>query len=140
MKKRILNLLLGGLLLCYACQPGQKQTVVTGTLTGIESDTLILLYSPISDLRRRPVQTDTIALQQGTFTSVVKNDSVPVEIYLYAKPCNENDDTVGKSMRFVLFPGETVVLSGSLDDYRIEGSAFQESYQEILDQCKPYEV
>ena len=39
MKKNVLTLLAGAALLC-ACQPTQKGTTISGTLTGVESDTL----------------------------------------------------------------------------------------------------
>ena len=37
MKKNVFTLLAGAALLC-ACQPAQKGTTISGTLTGIESD------------------------------------------------------------------------------------------------------
>lgn len=49
MNFRYLNMLAAAALLC-ACQSAPKQTTITGTLTGIESDTLIVNYSPVSDL------------------------------------------------------------------------------------------
>ena len=41
MKKNVFTLLAGAALLC-ACQPAQKGTTISGTLTGIESDTLLV--------------------------------------------------------------------------------------------------
>ena len=84
MNFRYLNMLAAAALLC-ACQSAPKQTTITGTLTGIESDTLIVNYFPVSDLSRRTIHRDTIAMQQGKFTYHLANDSVPMEAWLYAK-------------------------------------------------------
>ena len=51
MNKKQFSLLACTALLC-ACQPAQKQTTITGTLTGMESDTLIVNYFAVSDLSR----------------------------------------------------------------------------------------
>lgn len=87
MNKKQFSLLACTALLC-ACQPAQKQTTITGTLTGMESDTLIVNYFAVSDLSRRTLNTDTVALQEGKFTCQLENDSVPMEVYFYAKPRN----------------------------------------------------
>lgn len=55
MKQKTLGLLACTALLC-ACQPAQKQTTITGTLTGVESDTLIVAYCPLADLNQRAMQ------------------------------------------------------------------------------------
>ena len=82
MKQKTLGLLACTALLC-ACQPAQKQTTITGTLTGVESDTLIVAYCPLADLNQRAMQKDTILLQQGKFTLPLANDSTPTAAYLY---------------------------------------------------------
>ena len=46
MNKKQLSLLAATALLC-ACQPAPKQTSITGNLTGIESDTLIVNYNAL---------------------------------------------------------------------------------------------
>lgn len=55
MKQKTLGLLACTALLC-ACQPDQKQTTITGTLAGVESDTLIVNYFAVSDLSRSTSQ------------------------------------------------------------------------------------
>ena len=76
MKQKTLGLLACTALLC-ACQPAQKQTTITGTLAGVESDTLIVNYFAVSDLSRSTIHRDTIALQNGSFTCQLANDSGP---------------------------------------------------------------
>lgn len=139
MNKKQFSLLACTALLC-ACQPAQKQTTITGTLTGMESDTLIVNYFAVSDLSRRTLNTDTVALQAGKFTCQLENDSVPMEVYFYAKPRNGAPmKLLRKSMGVVAFPGETVELSGSMDDYHMKGNAFHQAYEEVRALCKPYE-
>lgn len=139
MNKKQFSLLACTALLC-ACQPAQKQTTITGTLTGMESDTLIVNYFAVSDLSRRTLNTDTVALQEGKFTCRLENDSVPMEVYFYAKPRNGAPmKLLRKSMGVVAFPGETVELSGSMDEYHMKGNAFHQAYEEVRALCKPYE-
>lgn len=138
MNFRYLNMLAAAALLC-ACQSAPKQTTITGTLTGIESDTLIVNYSPVSDLSRRTIHRDTIAMQQGKFTYHLTNDSVPMEAWLYAKPKpGEAMALLRANTGVVLFPGETVEVNGAVDDFRIKGNDFHRAYEEVLALCRPY--
>lgn len=138
MNFRYLNVLAAAALLC-ACQSAPKQTTITGTLTGIESDTLIVNYSPVSDLSRRTIHRDTIAMQQGKFTYHLANDSVPMEAWLYAKPkSGEAMALLRANTGVVLFPGETVEVNGAMNDFHIKGNDFHRAYEEVLALCRPY--
>lgn len=138
MNFRYLNMLAAAALLC-ACQSAPKQTTITGTLTGIESDTLIVNYSPVSDLSRRTIHRDTIAMQQGKFTYHLTNDSVPMEAWLYAKPKpGEAMALLRANTGVVLFPGETVEVNGAVNDFHIKGNDFHRAYEEVLALCRPY--
>ena len=76
MKKNVFTLLAGTALLC-ACQPAQKETTISGTLTGIESDTLLVLNAPMPTASNENNQskTDTVAMQDGKFTLTLACDS-----------------------------------------------------------------
>lgn len=138
MNFRYLNVLAAAALLC-ACQSAPKQTTITGTLTGIESDTLIVNYFSVSDLSRRTIHRDTIAMQQGKFTYHLANDSVPMEAWIYAKPKpGEAMALLRANTGVVLFPGETVEVNGAVDDFHIKGNDFHRAYEEVLALCKPY--
>ena len=138
MNFRYLNVLAAAALLC-ACQSAPKQTTITGTLTGIESDTLIVNYSPVSDLSRRTIHRDTIAMQQGKFTYHLANDSVPMEAWLYAKPkSGEAMALLRANTGVVLFPGETVEVNGAMNDFHIKENDFHRAYEEVLALCRPY--
>lgn len=138
MKQKTLGLLACTALLC-ACQPAQKQTTITGTLAGVESDTLIVNYFAVSDLSRSTIHRDTIALQNGSFTCQLENDSVPMEAFFYAQPRNGAAASLRKTITVVTFPGETVEVSGSMDDYHMKGNAFHQAYEEVRALYKPYE-
>ena len=135
MKQKTLGLLACTALLC-ACQPAQKQTTITGTLAGV----LIVNYFAVSDLSRSTIHRDTIALQNGSFTCQLENDSVPMEAFFYAQPRNgAAAASLRKTITVVTFPGETVEVSGSMDDYHMKGNAFHQDYEEVRALYKPYE-
>ena len=135
MNKKQLSLLAATALLC-ACQPAPKQTTITGNLTGTGSDTLIVSYFSLADLNQRAMRKDTILLQQGKFTLSLTNDSTPTAVYLY--PLSAGKAT--KSIAVVAFPGETVQVNGSAEQYNytLTGNAFHAAWQTVKDQCRPY--
>lgn len=139
MNKKQFTLLAGAALLC-ACQQTQSPSTITGILTGVESDTLIMNYFPVSDLSQHTMKSDTIAMQNGKFTYQLKNDSVPMKVFFYAQPRNGvAAASLRKTVSVVAFPGETVEVNGSMDDYSIKGNAFHQAYEKIRTQCKPYQ-
>ena len=132
--------LVAALALLAACQPASRHTTVTGTLTGVESDTLLATYFPVSDLQRRQAKTDTLVLQQGSFSLALDADSIPLEVYLRPLPGNENSPATMKHIGVVAFPGQTVKVEGSLDDYQVTGNEFHKAYQAVKQQRAPYEA
>ncbi len=132
--------LVAALALLAACQPASRHTTVTGTLTGVESDTLLATYFPVSDLQRRQAKTDTLVLQQGSFNLALDADSIPLEVYLRPLPGNENSPATMKHIGVVAFPGQTVKVEGSLDDYQVTGNEFHKAYQAVKQQRAPYEA
>lgn len=139
MNVKQLSMLVFSALLC-ACQPVKKQTTINGVLAGIENDTLIVNYFDVSDLTRSNIHRDTIALQNGRFSYQLENDSVPMEAYFYVLPRNgAKASSLHKTVSVVTFPGETVELSGSIDNYKVKGNAFHEAYEEVRSICTPYQ-
>lgn len=137
--KTSLCTLAAGLALLTACQPASRHTTVTGTLTGVESDTLLARYVSIDLRGSHDSDLDTIALQEGRFTLTVPNDSTPTEVYLYAKPRgNGAMSMTARPVTTIAFPGETVTLTGSMTDYRAEGNAFHQALNEVEKQSQPY--
>lgn len=110
-------------------------------LTGIESDTLLVQSFPVNDRDSR--RTDTIAMQNGSFAFNL-GDSVLKQVYIYGKPSvkpNEDGSIPAISMKavnFLLLPGQPIKISGSLDEYKLEGGSFYDDYNEVLEDCKAY--
>ena len=109
-----------------ACQPLSRPEI-SGTLTGIESDTLLVQSFPVNDRDSR--RTDTVAMQNGSFAFNLGN-SVLKQVYIYGKPSvkpNEDGSIPAISMKavsFLLLPGQPIKISGSLDEYKLEGGSF----------------
>jgi hypothetical protein len=114
-----------------ACQPSD-QPEISGMLTGIESDTLLVQSFPVNDRDSR--RTDTIAMQNGSFAFNL-GDSVLKQVYIYGKPSvkpNEDGSIPAISMKavnFLLLPGQPIKISGSLDEYKLEGGSFYDDYK-----------
>ena len=120
-----------GISLLTACQPASKMDV-SGTLNGIESDTLLVNHRTVGGVE---AQLDTIAMQNGQFAFNV-GDSVLKQVYIYAKPSGNGAISM-KALGLVLLPGCPVTVSGTLDDYRLGGDAFYEACNELNDQLRP---
>lgn len=121
-----------------ACRQSVRTTCVEGALTGLESDTLLVTYFPVSDLNREEIRTDTIVAAQGKFVYSLERDSVPAELFFSVKPKDEDLPSLHKTVGVVAFPGETVRVAGSMDDYRVEGNSFHEAYRQVQELCRPY--
>lgn len=131
MKKIALGFI--GLAMLTACQHTAN---ISGTLSGIESDTILAnIYIPGQD----KMSVDTIPMQNGKFAFNI-GDSVIKQVYIYAKPLagNEAHPANIKAASFMLIPGKPVKITGSLDNYRLEGDRFYEDYNQILTDCQPY--
>ena len=82
-----------------ACQPSSRPEI-SGTLTGIESDTLLVQSFPVNDRDSR--RTDTVAMQNGSFAFNLGN-SVLKQVYIYGKPSvksNEDGSHIDESYKF----------------------------------------
>ena len=133
MKKNVLLGLAGAALLC-ACQPNTKITV-TGTLTGVENDTLIASYYPIQDDAEG--KEDTLVLQQGRFTFEMEADSLPLSVAIYPVPSENKAFNMMDVINFVALPGDELTVEGTLSDYKVTGSDFHTAYNELDKQLKP---
>ena len=138
MKKNVFTLLAGTALLC-ACQPAQKETTISGTLTGIESDTLLVINAPMPTASNENNQskTDTVAMQDGKFTLTLACDSLPVQAVIFAKPSGNKALNMAQNIRIVAFPGDALTVNGSVDDYVVEGSDFYATLNEAQKTWQP---
>ena len=121
MKKNVLTLLAGAALLC-ACQPTQKGTTISGTLTGVESDTLLVNILAMPPVENSPRIADTIAMQQGKFNLELQADTLPLQVSIYAKPTGNKALDMRHSIHVVALPGDVLTVNGSMEDYSVEGS------------------
>lgn len=129
--------MVGAVGLC-ACQPSPQATTVVGRLADMGNDTLLVAFYAVNDIARDQIGRDTVVMQQGEFTFRVANDSVPTECYFYLKPKAGVVPSLRKQIGVVAFPGETVTVEGTMDDYRVTGNAFHAAYQAAKEQFKPY--
>lgn len=139
MKKITIYTLLG---IC-ALSSGQVfgQSKITGKLTGIKSDTLLIQTYPAKD-RSNP-RMDTIALKNGSFVLPIKSNEL-MEGYMYAKPSLKPDANGRipaasmKGIQLVLLPGQSLDITGTLDDYKFGGSSFYKEINVLNQSCKVY--
>ena len=105
-------LLIAGTAGLFAGSLSAQVATVEGRLSGIDSDTLLVDYFPISDLKRENLKTDAVAIRQRHFTYKVETGNMPAEMYFYAKPKSGEASSLRKTVSVVAFPGETVQLTG----------------------------
>ena len=129
--KNLCWMLLGASLLT-ACSPAAKMEI-SGTLNGIESDTLLVNHRSVDGGEAR---LDTVPMLNGQFAFNV-GDSVLKQVYIYAKPSGNGAISM-KALGLVLLPGRPVTVSGTLDDYRLSGDAFYEACNELNEQLRPF--
>ena len=131
MKKKTFTVLAGAALLC-ACQPEQKNITLSGTLTGIESDTLLVTYAPMPTASGSGSESklDTIALQDGKFSLTLECDSLPMQAAIFPKPAGNKMLNMAQNIRIVAFPGDALTVNGSMDEYKVEGTPFYAAYNE----------
>lgn len=129
-------LLIAGTAGLFAGSLSAQVATVEGRLSGIDSDTLLVDYFPISDLKRENLKTDAVAIRQGHFTYKVETGNMPAEMYFYAKPKSGEASSLRKTVSVVAFPGETVRLTGPIDDYQAEGNVFHKNYAEAAEGWK----
>lgn len=133
MKKKTLILMASVALLC-ACQSASKTTTVRGTLTGVGSDTLLLISYPVTYplTLAGTIRQDTLPMQQGKFTASLDADTIPMAVTLMPKPAGNRAFNMRERIDLLLFPNDKLTLNGSFNDYRVEGSPFYTAYAEAV--------
>lgn len=139
MKKSLLALS-GVVCLMTACQPSSTFKV-SGTLSDVESDTLLVTSYPVGNPQERRM--DTVAMQNGKFEFNLE-DSVLLQVNLSKKPVykpNADGSMPAFSLQavsFLLLPGQPVTISGSFDEYTVSGSEFYNDYNAVKESYKVY--
>ena len=135
MKHVLLNLLAGAALLT-ACQSAPQQTLLQGEISGVDTDTLFVNYQSLV-VTNQPSAKDTIVMHDGKFSFVIPNDTLPTEVWLYAKPRGGNA-SAARGMQLFAFPGETLTLRGEFPFCQQTGNAFHRAWNEAKTQFRPY--
>lgn len=135
MKIGILSVAASMALLC-ACQPATTKTTISGNLSDMGSNTLIVQSMPVN--REGSPKRDTVVMQNGAFTLELDLDTIPAEVHIFPKP------GIGQMARidninFVIFPNESLTVSGNIDKYTVEGSDFYAAYNEAIRGWQTYE-
>ena len=126
MKKTVFTLM-AGVALLTACTPAQQKTTLTGTLEGMESDTLIVRYQPIVGSSNNGIDT-TLVLKDSRFTLDITNDTIPMEVFIRPNANNVHSG-ISDQIFLLICPGEQMNITGNFEQYQVTGSDFQQAYQ-----------
>ena len=141
--KRLFSYLMGGCLLAACATPQGNE--ISGELTGLDNDTLLVQSFAFNARSSREVKTDTVVMQNGKFAFNV-GDSVAKKVVIRSAftPKKNADGTMEAIsmavVSFVLVPDAPVTVTGSVDNYRLGGSPVYEDYMAVMDMVKPYEA
>ena len=134
MKKNIAWALAAGAVLLGACQSNTK-TTITGTLTGVESDTLRAICEPLfSDSKSVEVP---LVLQQGSFKLQLEPDTVPISVTIIPTPEPGKPFDMTKRIDLLAFSGDQLTVKGDLKEYQVTGSNFYTAYNKLDEEMKP---
>ncbi len=134
MKKNIAWALAAGAVLLGACQSNTK-TTITGTLTGVESDTLRAICEPLfSDSKSVEVP---LVLQQGSFKLQLEPDTVPISVTIIPTPEPGKPFDMTKRIDLLAFSGDQLTVKGDLKEYQVTGSDFYTAYNKLDEEMKP---
>ena len=123
MKRYALILVLSLAVWCSACHPARETAPISGTLTDAGNDTLIVTCYPLVPPGEGVAHSDTLVMHDGTFAYTPAADTLPQEVTLTPKGTE-------RYYALMFVPGQPVRVSGSPDDYRLEGSTFNALYQQ----------
>ena len=124
-------------MLLTACQSSTEMRVEC-VLNDIEDDTLFVSYFPVSDLRQLQVKRDTLDLHTKKFVFEFPNSDEPVQVYFRKKSKEAGKELFPVAIDVIAFPGQTVRVTGTMDNYHVEGNDLHEEYEKIRLQCDPY--
>ena len=117
-----------------SCQPS-VQKGVSGTLEGVESDSLLTMCFELGS-GKNPVS-DTIVLKNNKFSFSV-NDSALQIVRLYPIPTKGMAMDMSKVISLPVLPGVGVQITGKLGDYKLSGDPFYDELMKVDALRKPY--
>lgn len=122
--KKVLLLLAGASLSFSSCTT--QSPSISGSLTDVESDSLLVFVSRMSD--RSTYRTDTIGLVNNSFELQLPDSSFMIS--LVAKPKSPNG-AIRMSRRgpILFFPGDKLKVEGGINDYVVTGNELYDGLQ-----------
>ena len=118
--------------LLAACQPTNPGSCIELELEEMRSDTLLVGSYLISDINQENLKLDTILPGQNQYTYTAETDTTAYKVVIAS--ANKTD----KGIVLALLPGEQIKVTGSLQDWRVEGSDLNAAYATIQKTCQPY--
>ena len=102
---------------------------LSGTLTGVESDTLLVFVSHMYE--RKTFRTDTVALVNNSFELQLPDSSFYIQIV--PKPAAPNGAIRMMNSRILFFPGDKLTLNGDVEKYKITGSELYDGLEKHVE-------
>lgn len=132
MKNLFYSLLSIGVL-CGACT--QSPNNLTGNLTGVESDSLIIRSMIPGD--RESATTDTVAIKDGTFAAIIPDSSLRF-VYINEMPTEGKMKAIRMGGMVVFTPGSKLKVNGPIDNYMVSGSEFYTEFNKAEKEMEPF--
>ena len=91
----------------------------TGTISGVESDTLLVFVDHMNE--RKTIMKDTVALTNNHFELQIPDSAACIRFM--PKPSSPNAPLrMFQGMPILFFPGDALTIEGSIDNYKVTGS------------------
>lgn len=111
----------------------QKAGQIDIALEEMRHDTVQVARFLISDLEQKNVKVDTLLPGLSAYTYVAETDTIPYKVFI------ASTGNPGHAIKLVLFPGDRVSITGSVLDYQVKGSGFNDRLRAVQYACRPYE-
>ena len=115
---------------CSLASCVQHPVSLRGTLSGVESDSLLVFVSYMNE--SKTFRTDTVALVDNSFQLQLPDSSFYIQFA--AKPVAPNGAIRMINSRILFFPGDRLVVKGDIENYKVSGSQLYDGlakYNEI---------
>ena len=116
MKKVILPMAAAALF--SACSTDSKEMRISGSLTGIEGNSILMKTTNLDGTINR---VDTIALQDGKIDVVLPDTALAMVSFT---EIGNTESPIGPTKSVLITPGSQLTINGGLEDYTVEGNAF----------------
>ncbi len=116
MKKVILPMAAAALF--SACSTDSKEMRISGSLTGIEGNSIVMKTTNLDGTINR---VDTIAVLDGKIDVVLPDSTLAMVSFV---EIGQTEPQMGPTKSVLITPGSQLTINGGLDDYTVEGNAF----------------